>query len=597
MHARRTPVERMGEGTRLQHEGIAEGTQDQSGAFGGGWPLWFRALARDWLAPFALLVLALALYVPGLASVPPLDRDEPRFAQASKQMMETGNYVAIRYQEEARNKKPVGIYWLQVAAAKLTGYDASAPIWVYRLPSILGAVAAVLLSYWAARAFLSAPAALLCGVLVALALILNVEARLAKTDAVLLACVVMAQGGALRAFLAWERPSFWSSALPFWLGLGFGTLVKGPIILMVCGLTLLTVSLWDKRAAWIGYLAPVRGVLIYGMLVAPWFVAIYLETKGQFFRDALGADLWAKVGQGKESHGAPPLTHLLAMLVVFWPIPSFLVLALPHLRDVRSSSAFRFLVSWIVPSWIVFELASTKLPHYTMPMMPAVALLSILALMSGVERPISRLWGYLSFALGLIVPVVVFVGVLVLPVAIEEWPSPPAAVLAGLAVIFAYFGFYRLSLTTQRDGISLVIIGGLSLFIGFWAFGAPAVKAIWVSGRLVEAIKEVPNCSHPQVASTGFSEPSFVFLQSTSVRLMGPEAAARFVLSQDREREGDACRVALVEQRFEKRFEAEVKKLGRDPFFGGKVKGLNINGGKELKIDVFYVNGGHGDRD
>ena len=64
---------------------------------------------------YALLaLLCLAIFLPGLASVPPLDRDEPRFAEASRQMLESGDFVNIRFQDEPRLKKPVGIYWLQV---------------------------------------------------------------------------------------------------------------------------------------------------------------------------------------------------------------------------------------------------------------------------------------------------------------------------------------------------------------------------------------------------------------------------------------------------------------------------------------------------
>ena len=74
-------------------------------------------VARSHARACALLVLiSLACFLPGFASLHPMDRDEPRFAQASKQMLETGDFVDIRFQDEARHKKPVGIYWLQSAA-------------------------------------------------------------------------------------------------------------------------------------------------------------------------------------------------------------------------------------------------------------------------------------------------------------------------------------------------------------------------------------------------------------------------------------------------------------------------------------------------
>ena len=63
----------------------------------------------------AVLVVGGAARLPAGAvlQIPPVDRDEARFAQATKQMMETGDYVDIRFQDEVRYKKPVGIYWLQ----------------------------------------------------------------------------------------------------------------------------------------------------------------------------------------------------------------------------------------------------------------------------------------------------------------------------------------------------------------------------------------------------------------------------------------------------------------------------------------------------
>src|SRR6266436_2026372 len=98
--------------------------------------------------PYALLAaLCLLLYLPGLASIPLLDRDEARFAQASRQMLETGDFLRIRFQDEARNKKPAGIYWLQAAAVSAFSTPATTAIWPYRLPSLVGGIAAVLLTF------------------------------------------------------------------------------------------------------------------------------------------------------------------------------------------------------------------------------------------------------------------------------------------------------------------------------------------------------------------------------------------------------------------------------------------------------------------
>src|SRR5215471_15799226 len=100
-------------------------------------------------ACFILVVAVLCAVLPGFFSIPPTDRDEARFAQATKQMLETGDYIDIRFQDDVRYKKPVGIYWLQagvVRTAEALGVrNALTTIWLYRIPSLAGAIGAVLL--------------------------------------------------------------------------------------------------------------------------------------------------------------------------------------------------------------------------------------------------------------------------------------------------------------------------------------------------------------------------------------------------------------------------------------------------------------------
>src|SRR5262249_37214602 len=167
-------------------------------------------------------------------------------------MLETGNYVDIRFQEGTRYKKPIGIYWLQAALIKLTGQGAEAPIGAYRLASLLGALAAVLLTYWATLPLFGRSAAFIAGAVMARSVILVAEAHLAKTHAVLLATVVLTQGALARAYLArdGERPPLFV-ALAFWAGLGFGILVKGPIAVMVAGLTVVSLVIVDRNARWL----------------------------------------------------------------------------------------------------------------------------------------------------------------------------------------------------------------------------------------------------------------------------------------------------------------------------------------------------------
>src|SRR5271168_4492742 len=103
-----------------------------------------------------LVLISLILFLPGFFQTPPVDRDEAYFAQATKQMIETGDYIDIRYQDDVRYRKPVGIYWLQAAVVKTAeavgDTSARTTIWLYRVPSLIGAVGAVIATYWCALA-------------------------------------------------------------------------------------------------------------------------------------------------------------------------------------------------------------------------------------------------------------------------------------------------------------------------------------------------------------------------------------------------------------------------------------------------------------
>src|SRR6266699_1595560 len=150
--------------------------------------------------PYALLVgLCLFLYLPGISAIPPLDRDEARFAQATRQMLETGDFLRIRFQDEARNKKPAGIYWLQAASVSIFSTPAATAIWPYRLPSLLGGITAVLLMLPLGAVLFGGGAeprriAAIAAVLLASALGVVAEVHIAKTDAALLAAVMAGQG-------------------------------------------------------------------------------------------------------------------------------------------------------------------------------------------------------------------------------------------------------------------------------------------------------------------------------------------------------------------------------------------------------------------
>jgi 4-amino-4-deoxy-L-arabinose transferase-like glycosyltransferase len=535
-------------------------------------------------AATVLLALSLLAFLPGFFQIPPVDRDEAYFAQATKQMIETGDYVDIRYQDDVRYRKPVGIYWLQAAVVKTASAlgmpNARTTIWLYRLPSLIGAIGAVLATYWCALAFVSRRGALLAGLMLMSSAILGVEARLAKTDAVLLCTVVLAMAVLARVYLAAQRrepqPGAGQLAI-FWTALGFGILVKGPLILMVVGLAAAALIIIDRSARWLLALQPVPGLLWLVLLVLPWFIAIYTRVGSQFLVASVGEDMLSKVAGAQESHGAPPGLYLVLFFATFFPASILAGLAAPAVWAVRREAAARFLLAWLVPSWIVFEVIITKLPHYVLPLYPAIAILTAGAVESRVlsRRPwLERgvMWWFLAPVIVSILAVVAAI-IIVHDLVLLAWPFFAAAIVCGL------FAWQLYDQEGAERAFTRAVEGVVAMAIAIYAIVVPSLDPVFPSVALAQVLRDAP-CPNPVAASAGYEEPSLVFLSGTKTRLTDAAGAADFLLAGN-------CRFAFIESRQQRSFALRAEAIGLRYDRGPLVEGFDISTGKRVSIAVF----------
>ncbi len=539
-------------------------------------------------AAAVLVMVSLLAFLPGFFQIPPVDRDEAYFAQATKQMIETGDYVDIRYQDDVRYRKPVGIYWLQAAAVKTAGAlglaNADTTIWLYRIPSLFGAIGAVLATYWCALAFISRRGAILAALMMAASTILGVEARLAKTDAVLLLTVVVAMSVLARVYLAPRRgdaPPGWRLLAVFWTALAAGILIKGPLILMVVGLAAATVSIVDRSARWLLALRPLPGMAWLLVLVLPWFIAIYARVGSQFLVASVGEDMLAKVASSQQAHGAPPGLYVVLFFATFFPASMLAGLAAPAVWAVRREPAARFLLAWLVPSWIVFELVVTKLPHYVLPLYPAIAVLIAGAVESKVlSRRVWLVRGVMWWFLApLILSVVAIVGAVVIDreLALLAWPFLAAAIVCGL------FAWQLYDDDGAERAFLRVTASSVLIAIGIYAVIVPSLAPAFPSVALAQVLRD-SGCARPVAASVGYEEPSLVFLAGTATRFTDADGAADFL-------RGGGCRFAFVEARQERAFALRAEAIGLRYDRGPRIAGYNISIGKPVTIAVFESTG------
>ncbi len=543
------------------------------------------AVASHRRAVAVLVVAALLAFLPGFFQIPPTDRDEARFAQATKQMLETGEYVDIRFQDEVRYKKPVGIYWLQAATVKaataLGMQSAQHTIWVYRIPSLIGATGAVLLTYWAALSFVSRRAALLAGLMMATSILLGVEARLAKTDAMLLLTTVAAMGAMARIYLGERRNAIglagWTLPAIFWTALAAGILIKGPLIAMFVVLTILALAVTDRSVRWLGGLRPIAGIIWLCVLALPWFLAIVSRSGSNFFAESVGHDLMSKVVSVQEAHGAPPGSYFVLFWVTFWPGATLAAMAVPSVWAARREKGAKFLLCWIAPAWIVLELVVTKLPHYVLPLYPAIAIL-----ISGVVDPhvLSRnRWLTRGSCWWFVLPTLLGIGTIVILVVygrqlgLSAWPFAAASMIFGLWAWWLY----------QADGaehsLLRAMVASWLLAVAIYAVIIPSLGTAFPAIALARIINEA-NCKPAMVATAGYQEPSLVFLIGTETAMVDGTDAAEFL------RPG-GCRFALVEARHERAFLRRADAIGLRYASPQRFDGYNYSVGRAVSISVY----------
>ena len=546
---------------------------------GGAWLIGWR--------PYPLLVaLCLCLYLPGQAALPVLDRDEARFAQASRQMLESGDFLDIRFRDGPRNNKPAGVYWLQAAAVAAFSDPHSTAIWPYRLPSLIGAVAAVLLVFGLGRALLAAgdpaaaaPTAFVAAALLGCALATIAEAHIAKTDAALLAATTAAQGALGLCYVRARTGAGVGRgvAAVFWLGEIAAIYLKGPI---GPGLALATgTTLWlaDRDAQWLRDLRPFVGGAAALLAVAPWLYAIQHATQGQFLAGSVGHDFWAKIVGAREAHGAPPLYYLVLAMVTFWPGSLALVPALQRGWQNCGNPASRFLLAWLVPAWVVLELVPTKLPHYALPLYPALALLAAAAMSesAAAEGLIARLLRIVARVVWAAVTLGLAAALIALPVAFGTgavWPS-----ITGAAAVAALVG---VSLCRRHCPIGTVaLLAGLAVaLIVPAALVVPSLDRLWLSRTAAALIARHPAAAGAPPVVIGYNEPSLVFLLDGRLRTATADAAAT-----------EAGGMALVEERQTPVFERTLAQRGLAAMAVDSVSGTDYSNGQRMVLTLYRI--------
>ena len=492
-----------------------------------------KTLFTYWRHWTALLVLTCLLCFSGLAKFPVIDRDEARFAQASVQMAESGDLINIRFQDEARNKKPAGIYWLQTGAIKAFGATGQRAIWIQRLPSVLGALLAVLISYWGAARMIGRKGAFIAAAMLSISALMIFEAHIAKTDAVL--CGLSASCFAALAHLRHNQNpgKFKLPSWVFWIALGHSIMIKGPVLPLLVILTLITLAIWERRNVWMKQFLNWPAIILFFLIWLPWAITIWIATDGAFFADSLGKDFGGKIISAQEKHSGLPGYYLGTIWITFWPsclllIPGF-AFAFRAVKNKKNSDApvikaMRLCLAWILPYWVLVEIMPTKLPHYVLPLFPALTVITAAAAITLISVREFKIIRRVNALIYLIISTGIVGGIMAATTYFDgvNYVFYTIGTLSGVAAIVATFALWRNKMTL---GLLSAGLSTIFLTIPAYQFILPNISQFRIADQVKIAFEEqnikLPRHGGPSLVSPDFTEPSLVYHFGKEVDVSG----------------------------------------------------------------------------
>jgi 4-amino-4-deoxy-L-arabinose transferase-like glycosyltransferase len=507
---------------------------------------------------YLLLLLGLLLassfvYLIGNGSVSLWDRDEPRYAETSRQMLQSGDWVVPHYLDKPRTAKPAFIYWCQASAMKVFGDDEFAA----RFPSAVAILVLLLVLYWVLARNVDGELALWTVFIFATSGLTIASAKMCITDAVLLLWVTIGQ---FCLYAIYRGKASWPVVITLAVAIGLGALTKGPVILGIEATTLLALAFinllnryWPpapllpdvfeddapedlsityqrarpqeivdtrpptKQRYW----KITAAIAIVLAIVLPWILMVNYRASG-FILLSLKLNVWDRMMTPLEQHAGPPGYYFLTVWLTFFPWSLLLPLAIGLAIRNRADPQKRFALAAILGPWIMLECVRTKLPHYLLPVFPPLAYLTADALLRCIRGQIPDL-GKKSF----IIPVGIW-AVLVAAAASAPWvvkyhPLPHAAMIAmsvfgalfGLSVFLA-FQFRRIAIGALLMGLGT--FGFISILYGLYL---PNAQFLRLSPRVAKILIDHHVTQPGQVIMLDYMEPSLAFAQGGTIREAG----------------------------------------------------------------------------
>jgi len=477
----------------------------------------------------ALLIGCAFVYLIGNERVSLWDRDEPRYAQTSRQMLQSGDWVLPHFLNEVRNAKPIGIYWCQAASMAMLGDTAAAA----RLPSALAMLCVIVLLGIALRAEVGPVRGFWAAFIFSTCLLTIILAKMCMTDAVLLLPITVEQ---ICLYVMWHRRASWPIVICFAAAVGVAGLIKGPVALAYPAATLAALLLiglvpvyGQRRARHLVSrpLSPSRVVIkcivafaVILAIVGPWVYQV-MRRDPAFIGSSLWKNVFLRTVQPAEQHSGPPGYYLLTIWVCEFPWSLFLPAAIFTAWRHRRVPALRFALAATIGPWLMFECIRTKLPHYLLPIYPALALMTADAVVRASRRTITDLsnpafrgvlviWQIVVALLGLF-PFLAAHWFHLWPMT-YLWMGLFALAVMHLAIGAGVLAQGRVRLAIGRMGVRMLICCAIA-----WGLVLPTLDFLQIPRRVAAALVVAGATRADRTVMIDYKEPSLAFYQGGTI--------------------------------------------------------------------------------
>ena len=519
-----------------------------------------------WFRVGMVIAAAAALYLTGSGRVSLWDRDEPWYAQTSRQMLQSGDWMMTHFLDKPRYAKPIFIYWCQATSMRFFGDNAFAA----RFPSAVGMTTTLLILAIVLRRAIGAQRALLTVFIFATSAVVIGSAKVSLIDAVLMVFLTGAQLCLFAVYrasvLSWHgrlgrelaetaalnhgrdgratsihpKRTSWPVILTMWICIGFAGLTKGPIVLAVLLATMVALAVldiggqWRSPSAWLHafrwwpHTRPLIGLAVVAVIVLPWILTLY-------FRDAASRqflfNMLHEPGQhlkgDKEGHAGPPGWHLATVWVMYFPwsllLPTAIAMGFRH----RKLPQIRFALASVLGVWVFVELMATKLPHYLLPAYSSMAFLTADALVRCVrgQHPDLRRRGFLIGAVGWAVGAILlacfpWAPTIFYPIA-GLYSIPAAITFTALGTVYALVIVWLWTRHRMLAAVHVMgwgMIGLIVIIYGWYLPNARFLRLPEETGMRLRELGAGPSLEKGQIFMDGYSEPSLAFYQGGTIR-------------------------------------------------------------------------------